>query len=98
MPQNAQGAFIHDGKTIGKDLPGGWHDCGDYIKFHLTGPYTALLYLYGYFQYPEAYPDFYSSDYSRAPRNGIPDFLDEVKIETDYLISQPLNNIQHVDC
>jgi endoglucanase len=86
--QNMQskGAFVNDGQYLGKDLSGGWHDCGDYIKFHLTGPYTALMYLYGYFQFPEVYPDLYSADFSRAPGNGIPDVLDEVKIETDYLL------------
>lgn len=78
--------FANDGSAVGKDLSGGWNDCGDYIKFHLTGPYTALINLYGYYCFPEAYPDFYNTAYSQAPGNGIPDVLDEVKIQTDYLL------------
>ena len=86
QPENGGGCHTTDGQAVGKDLTGGWHDCGDYIKFHVTGPYTAFMNLYGYYRYPEVYPDNYSQDYSKAPGNGIPDILDEVKIETDYLI------------
>lgn len=87
VPEGSGGGFLNDGVAVGKDLSGGWHDCGDYIKFHVTGPYAALLYLYGYDKFPEAYADNYSQDYSKAPANGIPDVLDEVKIQTDYLIN-----------
>ncbi|KMQ50436.1 endoglucanase [Chitinispirillum alkaliphilum] len=80
------GCHLTDGEAVGRDLTGGWHDCGDYIKFHVTGPYAAFTFLYGYFNYPEAYPDNYSQAYSAPPPNGIPDILDEVKIQTDYLI------------
>lgn len=86
QPAGGPGCHTKDGETVNRDLSGGWHDCGDYIKFHVTGPYTALMNLYGYYKFPEVYPDNYSQDYSKAPGNGIPDILDEVKIETDYLI------------
>ncbi len=77
---------LQDGQQVGKDLTGGWHDCGDYIKFHHTGPFTALMYLAGYDNFDAAYADDYSQANSAPPSNGIPDILDEVKIETDYLI------------
>lgn len=86
------GSWIHgachttDGQSQGKDLTGGWHDCGDYIKFHHTGPFTALMFLTGYDNFSVAYADNYSQLNSAPPSNGIPDILDEVKIETDYLI------------
>ncbi|MDG5800049.1 glycoside hydrolase family 9 protein [Marinilabiliaceae bacterium ANBcel2] len=86
LPEGSGGAFLNDGEAVGKDLSGGWHDCGDYIKFHVTGSYAALLYLYGFDKWPKAYPDNYSQAYSKAPANGIPDVLDEVKIQTDFLI------------
>ncbi len=77
---------LTDGQSVSKDLTGGWHDCGDYIKFHHTAPYAALMFLYGYENFPEAYADNYAQDHSAGSPNGIPDILDEVKIETDYLI------------
>jgi len=86
QPEGGGGCHNTDGQSVGKDLSGGWHDCGDYIKFHVSGPYTAFMNLYGYEKFPEAYADNYSPDYSKGPSNGIPDVLDEVKIETDYLI------------
>ncbi len=86
LPENTAGAFTSDGEAVGCDLSGGWNDCGDYIKFHVTGSYAALLYLYGYDKWPEAYADNYSPAYSKGPSNGIPDVLDEVKIQTDFLI------------
>ena len=86
------GSWMHgachtqDGAAVGKDLSGGWHDCGDYIKFHHTGPYAAVMYLTAYEAFPAAYADDYSPANSAGSPNGIPDILDEVKIETDYLI------------
>lgn len=76
----------NDGDAVGKDLTGGWHDCGDYVKFHHVEPYAAIMCLVGYDFYPSAYPDDYTQANSAPPANGIPDILDEVKIETDYLI------------
>ena len=75
-----------DGSAVSKDLTGGWHDCGDYIKFHHTAPYAALMYLYGFDNFPEVYADDYAQANSAPPANGVPDILDEVKVETDYLI------------
>jgi hypothetical protein len=77
---------LEDGKVNGIDLTGGWHDCGDHVKFGQTNSYAAALLLLGYIYFPSAYEDRYSQDYSAPPPNGIPDILDEVKIHTDYLL------------
>lgn len=74
-----------DGENDGIDLSGGWHDCGDHVKFGQTNASTAINLLIGYNRFPLAYKDNYSQDYSEEPGNGIPDILDEVKIFTDYL-------------
>lgn len=84
-----------DGEAVGKDLSGGWHDCGDYIKFHHVEPYAAITCLVGYDFFPEAYPDNYTQANSAPPSNGIPDILDEVKIETDYLIKTVQNGVMY---
>lgn len=73
-------------ETGAPDLTGGWHDCGDHVSFGQTGPYAAGVLITGYLLYPASYADSYSQAYSAAPGNGIPDVLDEVKIETDFLI------------
>lgn len=68
------------------DLEGGWHDCGDYIKFSFTNNWAATMYLLGYHFFPAGYPDNYSTAFSAPPTNGIPDILDEVKIQTDFIL------------
>jgi len=81
------------------DLTGGWHDCGDHVKFGQTQFYAGYMLLLGYDAFPEGYDDFYSFDYSgyessgdfsfegkKGTPNGIPDILDEAKYATDYFI------------
>lgn len=81
------------------DLTGGWHDCGDHVKFGQTQFYSGYMLLLGYSSFPEGYDDYYSPDYSgysssgdfswegkKGIPNGIPDILDEVKYGCDYFI------------
>jgi hypothetical protein len=84
----AHGAcHTQDGTANSTTLTLGWHDCGDHIKFGQTGPYSAAALLLGYLEFPTAYADTYGPVNSAAPGNGIPDVLDEVKYETDFLIN-----------
>lgn len=75
-----------DGEQDGVDLEGGWHDCGDHIKFGQTNSFTSACLLQMYDRFPIGYDDRYSQAFSAPPANGIPDILDEVKIFTDYLM------------
>ena len=91
-------SFVADADA-GYDLSGGWHDCGDHVKFGQTEFYSAYMLLKGYAEFPTGYGDYYAYDYQgyktaanwnwegagHAP-NGIPDILDEVKHATDYFI------------
>ncbi len=85
--------------TDGVDLSGGWHDCGDHVKFGQTQFYAAYVLLKGYAEFPEGYDDKYSHNYAGYiaannytwegtghDPNCIPDVLDELKHETDFLI------------
>ncbi|MBO9698753.1 MAG: glycoside hydrolase family 9 protein [Sporocytophaga sp.] len=91
-------AFIADadGST---DLSGGWHDCGDHVKFGQTQFYSAYILLKGYAEFKTGYDDKYSFEYqgyktankwnfedNAHDPNCIPDVLDEMKHETDFLI------------
>ena len=66
-----------------KDLRGGWFDAGDYNKYvnFTVSPISDLLFAYR--QNPLAWPDNWNIPESG---NGIPDLLDEVKWELDWLL------------
>lgn len=68
------------------DATGGWHDCGDHVKFAQTGGYAAALLLHSYLTFPGSFPDDYSPAFSAGASNGIPDILDEAKYYTDYAV------------
>ena len=75
--------------TTNKDLSGGWHDAGDYNKY-VNFAYGALVdLLLAYKEHPMAF-----SDNTNIPEsgNGIPDILDEVKYETDWLLKMQQSN------
>ena len=66
-----------------KDLSGGWHDAGDYNKYVLLAHPAVDGLLFAY----EEKPTFWGDD-SNIPESGnqIPDILDELKIELDWLL------------
>jgi hypothetical protein len=72
-----------------KDLSGGWHDAGDYNKYvnFTWAPIHDLL-----FAYQENASVF--GDASNIPEsgNGIPDLLDELKYELDWLLKMQESN------
>jgi len=76
---------LHAGEEIGAAIamPGGWHDAGDYGRYVPTAAVALHTLLSAYELYPERYAD----DAWGIPEsgNGIPDLLDEVKWELDWL-------------
>ncbi len=93
------GKCFTDDADGGHSLEGGWVDCGDHVKFGQTYFYAAYTLLKAYAEFPEGYDDFYSFDYNgyqsgedfsweggKGEPNGIPDILDELKYQTDFLI------------
>jgi len=71
--------------TPGTELPmeGGWLDAGDYGRYVPTAA-SALFILFSAFElYPEKFPD----NHLNIPEsgNGIPDWLDEARYETEWL-------------
>ncbi|MEO6098535.1 MAG: glycoside hydrolase family 9 protein [Fibrobacteria bacterium] len=80
-------------------LAGGWHDCGDHVKYGQTQFYSAYMLLKAYSEFPAGFDDNYGPDYAgyrksgdftwegaKGEPNGIPDLLDEAKYATDYFI------------
>ncbi len=100
-----KGKCFIDDNDAGYDLSGGWHDCGDHVKFGQTQFYSAYMLLKGYAEFPTGYDDYYTATYLNYGKtgkwsweegahdpNGIPDILDEVKHATDYFIKCAKNS------
>ncbi len=66
-----------------RDLSGGWHDAGDYNKYVNFALNPVLDLALSYLEHPEVF-----GDDSGIPEsgNGVPDLLDELKWELDWLL------------
>lgn len=74
-----------------RDLTGGWHDAGDYNKYVWPAASSAIVtMLRAYEDNPTALRD----DDLNIPEsgNGIPDLLDEIKWELDWMLKMQLPN------
>jgi endoglucanase len=83
--QDANCRYIHDkdNAALEKDLSGGWFDAGDYNKY-VTFTYSTLHdLLYAFEESPSVFGDDWNIPESG---NGIPDLIDEIKWELDWLI------------
>ncbi|MGB3564186.1 MAG: glycoside hydrolase family 9 protein, partial [Thermoanaerobaculia bacterium] len=71
------------------DLTGGWHDAGDYNKYVWSAVSTAVLFMLRAF---EDNPGVFVDGDLVIPEagNGIPDLLDEIKWELDWLLQMQL--------
>lgn len=82
-------SVLDPSQASAKDLHGGWHDAGDYNKYvtFTYGPVLDLLLAY------QKNPGIWGDD-NNIPEsgNGIPDILDEVKYELDWLLRMQQND------
>ena len=46
---------LNDGKDVGLDLTGGWHDAGDHVKFNLPMSYSASMLAWAVYEYRTAF-------------------------------------------
>lgn len=69
--------------TKSKDVHGGWYDAGDYNKYTTWGCNYVENLLSAYLENPEIWTDDFNIPESG---NGIPDILDEVKWEMDWIL------------
>lgn len=77
-----------DGSAVGKDLTGGWHDCGDHGKYSETVGYAGVVMSLTYALWPEKAEDYYGASYNDTlpfGNDGIPDILWEAKVGADYI-------------
>lgn len=71
-----------DNKRKARELSGGWHDAGDNNKYVTFAMHPVHQLLSAYTDHPAAFTDDFNIPESG---NGIPDVLDEVKWEIDWL-------------
>lgn len=67
---------VNDGSDKGIDLTGGFHDCGDHVKFGITQNYAASVLGWTYLDYRDAFEKTGNSD----------KMYDTLKYVTDYLL------------
>lgn len=90
-------SYVRD-SADGRDLRGGWFDCGDFPLFGQTFFYSTYALLQAYDAFPTGFPDQYHGfdyadyaaakdfSYAASKPDGIPDLLQEVKYATDWII------------
>ncbi|MFA6415972.1 MAG: glycoside hydrolase family 9 protein [Candidatus Paceibacterota bacterium] len=73
-----------------KDMTGGWYDAADYSHYVRTAAWAVNFMLTMF----EVAPDHFTDNQLNLPEsgNGVPDFLDEVKWETDWLAKMVSTN------
>lgn len=66
------------------DVSGGWYDAGDVGKYVSPGATAANTLLWTYMMFPDCFSD--GQNGIPESGNGIPDLLDEVRVELDFLL------------
>ncbi len=74
-----------DGCDYTLDVRGGWYDAGDYGKYVVNAGITVWTLLNLYERLPDAFPD--GSLNIPESGNSLPDLLDEVRWELDFLLA-----------
>lgn len=82
-PQDATAPFA-SGANPPRDVSQGWYDAGDYGKYVNAGAVAASTLLWAYHLFPHQFKD--SQLNIPESGNGVPDILDEVKWELDFIL------------
>ncbi|MEJ8302870.1 glycoside hydrolase family 9 protein [Saccharibacillus sacchari] len=82
--QEDQALPLESNPSVTKDVSGGWWDAGDMGKYVTAGATAVSDLLWAY----ETYPNVFEDSQLNIPEsgNGIPDLLDEIKVETDFFL------------
>lgn len=71
-------------RSVAVDVSGGWYDAGDVGKYVCPGATAVNTLLWAYKLFPEKFYD--GQNNIPESGNGIPDILDEVKYELDFIL------------
>lgn len=82
-PNDFEAPLSYD-RDVKIDVSGGWYDAGDIGKYVSPGATAANTLLWTYLMFPECFSD--GQNNIPESGNGIPDILDEVRYELDWLL------------
>lgn len=82
-PKDFEAPLYYD-REIKADVLGGWYDAGDLGKYVSPGATAANSLLWAYMMFPDCFSD--GQNDIPESGNGIPDILDEVRVELDFLL------------
>lgn len=84
MTEKDFSAPLSSDRNVLLDVSGGWYDAGDVGKYVCPGATAANTLLWTY----KLFPDKFSDGQNDIPEsgNGIPDILDEIKCELDFIL------------
>jgi hypothetical protein len=99
--------YVNDAVN-GIDVSGGWFDCGDHEMYGQTQYWSAYTLAQAYESFPTGFDDLYDganySDYEKSQNfditggvpNRIPDIIDELVYETDFIAKAAISETQFV--
>ena len=89
--QDKEALYVNDkkNKSLARDLSGGWMDAGDFNKYITFADSPVNMLLTAYEQNPEVFSDDYNIPESG---NGLPDIIDEIKYELDWVKKMQLDD------
>lgn len=95
-------SFLKDNYN-GKDVSGGWFDCGDHVMFGQTQGYASYVVALAYAEFTEGFYDLYTGDYSdykaagdytrkSGKANKVRDLLEELRYEADFWVKAAISS------
>jgi len=95
-------SFLKDSYN-GKDVSGGWFDCGDHVMYGQSQGFSSYVLALAYAEFTEGFYDLYtgdftdykeSKDYTRAggKANKVRDLLEELRYEADFWVKAAISS------
>ena len=95
-------SFLKDSYN-GKDVSGGWFDCGDHVMYGQSQGYASYILALGYAEFTKGFYDLYtgdytdykaSNDYTRkgGKPNDVRDLLEELRYEADFWVKAAISS------
>lgn len=89
-------------KYNGKDVSGGWFDCGDHVMFGQTQGYASYVLAVSFAEFTKGFYDLYTGDYTdyKASKdytrkggkpNDVRDLLEELRYEADFWVKAAID-------